>query len=530
MSVKNHSADGSVAQGSDPSDKLAALEAALRSKILHRAPAMARILEYICLEHLAGRGEEIKEYNIAIEGLGRPADFDASRDSIVRVEVSRLRHRLAQYYDSEGAGDSVRIVLTESGYNPQFVRHASATPVELESAGVVPETAAIAENPKIRTWFDRRTWLAVAIAATLVVALILWALLRRAGSSAAHATVPPVSNSVPSAAPVALGEEGVRISVGSLDPKYVDSSGHVWTGDRYFTGGRAVIRKDRRNFRTLDPPLYEKAREGDFQYDIPLAPGVYELHLHFSEILYNETLDSSGVGLRRFSVIVNGKTLLSQFDITVDAPGTNTADERVFRDVSPDKDGYLHLRFASTTSYKALLSGIEVLPGTPGKMRPVLILAAFRGRYDRAGQFWTADRYFQGGSILLRTPVEGATDPELFTGERTGNFSYYIPVATGRYTLTLRFAESSFGLDPIAGVPRSGVDLGSRLFDVYCNGIALLRDFDVLKEAGGRNRALVRSFRGLKPNSQGKLVLSFVPVTTNATAIIRAIEVVDDGV
>jgi hypothetical protein len=34
----------------------------------------------------------------------------------------------------------------------------------------------------------------------------------------------------------------------------------------------------------------------------------------------------------------------------------------------------------------------------------------------------------------------------------------------------------------------------------------------------------------LKPNSQGKLVLSFVPVTTNATATIRAIEVVDDGV
>jgi hypothetical protein len=198
--------------------------------------------------------------------------------------------------------------------------------------------------------------------------------------------------------------------------------------------------------------------------------------------------------------------------------------------VSPDKDGYLHLRFASATSYRALLNGIEVLPGTAGKMRPVLLLAAFRGRYDRAGQFWTADRYFQGGSILLRTPAEGTTDPDLFAGERTGNFSYYIPVASGRYNLTLRFAESSFGLDPIAGVPRSGVDLGSRLFDVYCNGIALLRDFDVLKEAGGRNRAVVRNFRGLKPNSQGKLVLSFVPVTTNATATIRAIEVVDDGV
>lgn len=531
MSAKDHCAGGSAAQGADTSEKLTALEAALRSKILLHAPAMARILEYICLEHLAGRGEEIKEYNIAIEGLGRPPGFDTSRDSIVRVEVSRLRQRLARYYDTEGAGDSVRIVLTESGYNPQFVRQAPVALVEPESVGVAPQAVEPVENPKSPVSANGRKWLAIAVVAALVVVVvILSALMRRAGSSPARATVPPVSNSVPAVIPVVSGEEGVRISVGSLEPKYIDSSGHVWTGDRYFTGGRAVIRKDRRNFRTLDPALFEKAREGDFQYDIPLAPGVYELHLHFSEILYNETLNSSGVALRRFNVILNGKTLLSQFDITVDAPGTNTADERVFKDVSPDKDGYLHLRFESTTAYRALLSGIEVLPGTPGRMPPVLILAAFRGRYDRAGQFWTADRYFQGGSILLRTPVEGTADPDLFTGERTGNFSYYIPVASGRYTLTLRFAESSFGLDHIAGLPRNGIDFGRRLFDVYCNGIALLRDFDVLKEAGGRDRAVVRSFRALKPNAQGKLVLSFVPVTTNAAATIRAIEVVDDGV
>ena len=218
---------------------------------------------------------------------------------------------------------------------------------------------------------------------------------------------------------------------------------------------------------------------------------------------------------------------MSEFDITVDAPGANTADERVFKDVSPDKDGYLHLRFASATPNRALLSGIEIFPATPGKMRPALILAAFRGSYDRTGQFWTADRYFQGGSLFLRAPVESGTlDPELFTGERMGNFSYFIPVASGQYTLTLRFAESTFGIDP-SGVPRYSERDRNRFFDVYCNGAALLRDFDVLKESGGRNRALVSVFRGLKPNAQGKLVLSFVPVTTQGA--VRAIEVIDEG-
>ena len=47
----------------------------------------------------------------------------------------------------------------------------------------------------------------------------------------------PVSNNGLRGVPVALSEEGVRISVGSLEPKYVDSSGRVWVGDRYFTGG-----------------------------------------------------------------------------------------------------------------------------------------------------------------------------------------------------------------------------------------------------------------------------------------------------
>ena len=90
----------------------------------------------------------------------------------------------------------------------------------------------------------------------------------------------------------------------------------------------------------MDPALYEKAREGDFQYDIPLAPGVYELHLHFAEFLYTETLENSGVGSRRFHVILNGNSLLNDFDIIMDAPGTNTADEKGVEDVTPDKDGY----------------------------------------------------------------------------------------------------------------------------------------------------------------------------------------------
>ena len=37
-----------------------------------------------------------------MEALGRPADFDQKRDSIVRVEAHRLRKRLREYYEADG--------------------------------------------------------------------------------------------------------------------------------------------------------------------------------------------------------------------------------------------------------------------------------------------------------------------------------------------------------------------------------------------------------------------------------------------
>ena len=88
--------------------------------------------------------------------------------------------------------------------------------------------------------------------------------------------------------------------------------------------------------------------------------------------------------------------------------------------------------------------------------------------------------------------------------------------------MTLRFAETYFGPNN----PGKG-GVGNRLFDVYCNGTALLHTFDIFKEAGGENRALDKTFHGLQPNSMGKLMLSFVPVRNYAS--VRAIEVVDES-
>jgi hypothetical protein len=120
-------------------------------------------------------------------------------------------------------------------------------------------------------------------------------------------------------------------------------------------------------------------------------------------------------------------------------------------------------------------------------------------------------------------PEEARDLPEMLREERYGNFSYSIPVPPGSYTLTLYFAETIFS--PVAP-PSMCRGPGCRVFDVTCNGVNLLHDFDVFQTGGGAFRLVVRSFHGLRPNGQGKLLVSFSPLVNYAE--VRAIEVLDE--
>jgi hypothetical protein len=70
---------------------------------------------------LADDDEPITEYTIAVDVLGKPQDFKENKDAGVRVELHRLRKRLADYYEQEGADHSIRIVIPTGQYTPRFV-------------------------------------------------------------------------------------------------------------------------------------------------------------------------------------------------------------------------------------------------------------------------------------------------------------------------------------------------------------------------------------------------------------------------
>ncbi|HVE16540.1 MAG TPA: malectin domain-containing carbohydrate-binding protein, partial [Chthoniobacterales bacterium] len=102
------------------------------------------------------------------------------------------------------------------------------------------------------------------------------------------------------------------------------------------------------------------------------------------------------------------------------------------------------------------------------------------------------------GNVVAAT-VPNAAPPAVYQSERWGEAKYLFPMkppAPGHtYTVRLHFAETKFDQP------------GQRKFNVLLNGNPILKDFDVLAEAGGPNRAVVKEFPGIVPNEDGNVVI-----------------------
>src|ERR1700739_458481 len=73
----------------------------LNSPHFLRAETQRRLLEYLW-NH---RSENLNEYALATDALGRKADFDSTTDASGRVHISGLRRKLKDYYRDAGEPD-----------------------------------------------------------------------------------------------------------------------------------------------------------------------------------------------------------------------------------------------------------------------------------------------------------------------------------------------------------------------------------------------------------------------------------------
>lgn len=93
------------------------LEGILRSKCFERTHGLRNLLQYLWIH----RQHDVSEYAIAIDALGRGADFDSKIDATVRVQIGRLRRQLDRYYENEGSEAELQVKIPLGSHRIQFV-------------------------------------------------------------------------------------------------------------------------------------------------------------------------------------------------------------------------------------------------------------------------------------------------------------------------------------------------------------------------------------------------------------------------
>ena len=85
-------------------------------------PTLTRLLTWLLHETLAGHGDSVKSYTIAVEALGRAENFDSQSDSYPRVQMSRLRKSLETYYAQQDPLDELCVYLQSGSYRLRLAK------------------------------------------------------------------------------------------------------------------------------------------------------------------------------------------------------------------------------------------------------------------------------------------------------------------------------------------------------------------------------------------------------------------------
>jgi hypothetical protein len=112
----------------------------IKSHSLRGSESLCKLLQYLAKQALDHPDAPVKEYQIATEVYGRPADFDPQSDSTIRVQAGRLRMKLAEYYAGEGAADPILVKIPKGSYHLTFETRAGAP--QLQPASLHPHEAA----------------------------------------------------------------------------------------------------------------------------------------------------------------------------------------------------------------------------------------------------------------------------------------------------------------------------------------------------------------------------------------------------
>ncbi len=171
--------------------------------------------------------------------------------------------------------------------------------------------------------------------------------------------------------------------------------------------------------------------------------------------------------------------------------------------VSFSAPGVYTFRFPASYSGATAVAQTKVFVFAEGAVNSNLRIHAGGPAYtDSSGRQWIADAFYKGGDAFsVPQSVKGTADSQLYQSERYGAFGYHIPAQNGSYLLRLHLAEIWF------------TSPGSRVFDIFAEGLPVAPGMDVAQAAGPLTALILN--REVRV-ADGFVDLNFVPVKNNA--------------
>ena len=151
----------------------------------------------------------------------------------------------------------------------------------------------------------------------------------------------------------------IRVRAGT-STSYTDPSGNVWVGDVDYLGGTEAAPITHAIANTTTQPLYQTERYNGFTYTFTGLPigSSYVVTLKFAEDYW------TAAGKRIFNVILNGTTVLSNFDIFANSGGAYIADDKTFS-TTVNSSGQIVIQFQNGSADYAKIDAIQLVPSAP---------------------------------------------------------------------------------------------------------------------------------------------------------------------
>lgn len=134
--VLNRDRASNIVSSEQSSEHRPGLEAAMLSELDHvlrdrsfvKSPTLSKLLAFLVFETLNGNGDKLKSYTVAVDCLGKDANFDPQTDSYPRVQTMRLRKLLEAFYAKHAPQDKLCLYMIVGSYRVRMGQPETAYP------------------------------------------------------------------------------------------------------------------------------------------------------------------------------------------------------------------------------------------------------------------------------------------------------------------------------------------------------------------------------------------------------------------